>query len=69
MWLRRREREKRERMERAARYQAPAWAADAESSDDDADDSAMLPEEQLVYYCAACDKHFKSEASLANHEK
>ena len=26
-------------------------------------------EEQLVWYCPVCDKHFKSEGSLANHEK
>ena len=64
----RREQEKAERRERAAAYQAASWAADGSNGSDDAAD-ALPPEEQLVYYCAACEKHFKSEASFANHER
>lgn len=29
----------------------------------------LAAEEQLVWYCMACEKHFKSEAALDNHER
>ena len=65
----RREAEKQERLLRAAQYQDAAWArSDSLDSDtDDQEDDTL--EEQLVWHCPVCDKHFKSEASMANHEK
>lgn len=29
----------------------------------------LAEEEQLVWYCMACEKHFKSEAAFDNHER
>lgn len=29
----------------------------------------LAAEDQLVWYCMACEKHFKSEAALDNHER
>ncbi len=62
----RREAEKQERLLRAAQYKDAAWAQESESSESEEDDTL---EEQLVWYCPVCEKHFKSEASMANHEK
>jgi DnaJ family protein A protein 5 len=67
----RREAEKQGRLLRAAQYKFAAWAQGSDNgsdNDDDMDEEDMLGE-QLVWSCPVCEKHFKSEASMANHEK
>ncbi|KAG7668252.1 hypothetical protein Ndes2526A_g01016 [Nannochloris sp. 'desiccata'] len=66
----RREAEKQERLLRAAQYKDAAWAQGSDNSaDSDTNEEDDMLEEQLVWYCPVCEKHFKSEASMANHEK
>jgi len=67
----RREAEKQKRLLRAAQYKDVAWAQGSDyalNRDDDSEEENML-EKQLIWYCPVCEKHFKSEASMANHER
>ena len=47
------------------RRKSRALAAPRLVADDESDDEA----ENLVWYCAACDKHFKSAPAFDNHQR
>jgi DnaJ family protein A protein 5 len=64
---RRKERERAERAARAAQYQEAAWITNGDG--DYSDEDELAEEEQLLLYCVACEKHFKSDAAFANHER
>ena len=62
----RREAERAERLLKASQYKEAAWVqqshAISDASEEDADDTPEL-------YCLACEKYFKSEPALNNHER
>lgn len=66
--LSRREHARKERLQRAREFEEAAWAqaaAEAEP-DEEAEQAEALPDE---LYCLACDKTFRTENALANHQK
>ena len=63
----RREAEKASRAAAAAQYRDAEWIAESAADDSvsDEDEAAEL----VAFACELCDKRFKSEAALANHER
>ena len=66
--LSRRKQARKERLQRAREFEEAAWAqAAAEAvSDEEVEQAEALPDE---LYCLACDKTFRTENALANHQK
>lgn len=63
----RNEEESAERMRRAQEYQEPDWVRNGEAETVSTPEGASLIEDEL--YCIACDKFFKSDNAMANHNK
>lgn len=61
----RKEQERKERLQRAREFEEAAWAAETEASEDDPEETYLSDE----LYCLACDKTFRSQNALTNHEK
>lgn len=55
-------------MQRAREYEEAAWAQAEEEGLEDEEEDVLgdLPQE---LYCPACDKSFRSQNALANHER
>lgn len=62
---------KAERIARAKALQEAEWLREAEEGGDllSGEESDEEAEEVQVFLCVVCDKEFKSEKSLANHER
>ena len=67
MILCRREEAKKARLQRAREYEEAQWAQMDAEEDGASDSGEELVEDDL--YCVACDKLFRSENALANHER
>jgi len=62
----RKEEEGAERMRRALEYEEPEWVREADA-DSHSSEGAALIEDEL--YCVACDKFFKSDKAIENHNR
>lgn len=62
----RREEERKERLQRARKFEEAAWAA-AEAAE--SEDEALEEEPMDDLYCLACDKLFRTANAMANHNK
>ncbi len=62
----RREEEAAERMRRALEYEEPEWVRAADIGSCSSEGAALIEDD---LYCIACDKFFKSDKALANHNR
>lgn len=63
----RREEEKQERLQRALEVQEAEWIRHGgEEAAQEEEEEESIPDD---FYCPVCDKSFKSDKALANHER
>ena len=58
-----------ERRRKASEYEDAAWIQDSEAVDDAHIEEASETSVQEAYWCVICDKVFKSEKAMQNHER
>ena len=62
----RKEKESAERMRRALEYEEPEWVREADTDSHSSKGPALIENE---LYCIACDKFFKSDKAMENHNR